>query len=93
MATPMPSPAGTCDFRISEDPIDIPAEQAALSHPAAGGYVAFEGWVRENNEGRRVVRLAYEAYPLLANREGQRILEEATQRFGLKSARCIHRTG
>jgi len=93
MATPVPSPAGTCDFRISEDPIDIPAEQAALAHPAAGGYVAFEGWVRENNEGRRVVRLAYEAYPLLANREGQRILEEATQRFGLKSARCIHRTG
>lgn len=80
-------------FRVSDEAIDVPAEQAFLADPGAGGYVAFEGWVRETNEGRRVVRLAYEAYPMLANREGQRIIEEARQRFGLKSASCIHRTG
>lgn len=80
-------------FRVSDDAIDVPAEQSRLGNPGAGGYVAFEGWVRETNEGRRVVRLAYEAYPMLANREGRRIIEEARQRFGLKSASCIHRTG
>jgi len=84
---------GAFSFRVSDDPLDVPAEQATLGDPGAGGYVAFEGWVRETNEGRRVVRLAYEAYPMLANREGRRIIEEARQRFGLKSASCIHRTG
>jgi len=84
---------GAFSFRVSDDPIDVPAEQATLCDPGAGGYVAFEGWVRETNEGRSVVRLAYEAYPMLANREGRRIIEEARQRFGLKSAGCIHRTG
>ncbi len=88
-----PDAGGAFSFRVSEDPIDVPAEQATLGDPGAGGYVAFEGWVRETNEGRRVVRLAYEAYPMLANREGRRIIEEARQRFGLKSASCIHRTG
>ena len=88
-----PDAGGAFSFRVSEDPIDVPAEQATLGDPGAGGYVAFEGWVRETNEGRRVVRLAYEAYPMLANRAGRRIIEEARQRFGLKSASCIHRTG
>ncbi len=88
-----PDAGGAFSFRVSDEPIDVPAEQATLSDPGAGGYVAFEGWVRETNEGRRVVRLAYEAYPMLANREGRRILEEARQRFGLKSASCLHRTG
>ena len=92
-ADPSPDAGGAFSFRVSEDPIDVPAEQATLGDPGAGGYVAFEGWVRETNEGRRVVRLAYEAYPMLANREGRRIIEEARQRFGLKSASCIHRTG
>ena len=88
-----PDAGGAFSFRVSDDPIDVPTEQATLGDPGAGGYVAFEGWVRETNEGRRVVRLAYEAYPMLANREGRRIIEEARQRFGLKSASCIHRTG
>ena len=88
-----PDAGGAFSFRVSDEPIDVPTEQATLGDPGAGGYVAFEGWVRETNEGRRVVRLAYEAYPMLANREGRRILEEARQRFGLKSASCIHRTG
>ncbi len=81
------------EFRLSEEAIDVPAEQATLADPGAGGYVAFEGWVRDHNEGQRVLRLAYEAYPRLAIAEGRRILQEAQQRFGLKSARCIHRTG
>ena len=88
-----PTTGAAFSFRVSEAPIDVPAEQALLGDPGAGGYVAFEGWVRETNEGRRVVRLAYEAYPMLANREGRRILEEARERFGLKSASCVHRTG
>jgi molybdopterin synthase catalytic subunit len=65
----------------------------ALQHPDCGGYVAFEGWVRDHNEGRRVLRLEYEAFAPLAQREGERILAEAQARYGIEHAHCAHRTG
>jgi molybdopterin synthase catalytic subunit len=64
-----------------------------LQHPACGGYAAFEGWVRDCNDGRSVLRLEYEVFPPLAVREGERILAEARQRFGVERARCAHRVG
>jgi molybdopterin synthase catalytic subunit len=64
-----------------------------LQDPACGGYAAFEGWVRDVNEGRTVLRLEYEAFGPLALREGERILAEAQQRFGVARARCAHRVG
>lgn len=56
-----------------------PLEPAPLAHslsdPTCGGYAAFEGWVRDHNEGQRVPRLEYEAYTELAVREGERCAE------------------
>ncbi|HEY7929674.1 MAG TPA: molybdenum cofactor biosynthesis protein MoaE, partial [Steroidobacteraceae bacterium] len=40
-----------------------------LQQYACGGFVSFEGWVRDHNEGRRVLRLEYEAFAPLAVRE------------------------
>ena len=60
---------------------------------AAGGYVSFEGWVRDHNQGREVTRLEYEAFQDLAIKEGERILAEALVRFPIKRALCIHRVG
>ena len=51
--------------------------RAALEDPAAGGYASFEGWVRNHNEGHAVTRLEYEAFEALANKEGERIVNEA----------------
>jgi molybdopterin synthase catalytic subunit len=64
-----------------------------LQDPACGGYAAFEGWVRDCNDGRSVLRLEYEAFAPLAEREGERILDEARQRFGVTRVRCAHRVG
>lgn len=60
---------------------------------AIGAVVTFEGRVRDHNDGRRVVRLAYSAYPALAEREAERILDEASQRFQLSAAAAVHRLG
>ena len=60
---------------------------------AAGGYVCFEGWVRDHNEGRAVTRLEYEAFEALANVEGARIVQEAIARYGVRAAACVHRVG
>ena len=80
-------------FSLSASAIDERALRGELFDPACGGYVCFEGWVRNHNEGQQVTRLEYEAYEPLALSEGDRIIAEARQRFGVQQLRCVHRTG
>ncbi len=80
-------------FQFSTEPLDPAALRGVLESPAAGGYASFEGWVRNHNEGREVRRLEYEAFEALAVKEGQRIVAEALQRFGVERAACVHRVG
>ena len=80
-------------FVLSDRPIDAALLTRALSHTAAGACVTFEGWVRNHNAGRAVRALDYQAYELLAAREGERVLAEAMQQFAIADVRCAHRTG
>jgi molybdopterin synthase catalytic subunit len=83
----------TAPFSFSRVPIDVSALRAALADPACGGYAAFEGWVRDHNDGQRVRHLEYEAYEALALREAERIVGEAVARFRIAHAACAHRVG
>ncbi|HMS53819.1 MAG TPA: ThiF family adenylyltransferase [Fimbriimonadaceae bacterium] len=76
-------------FQLSSTPIIPPLMECAR----AGGFVTFEGRVRDHAEGRAVERLTYEAYPEMAIAEGTRLLEEAKEKFGLLDSRVIHRVG
>ena len=80
-------------FRLTATAIDIAPLRAELVDPANGGYASFEGWVRNHNEGLAVLRLEYQVYEALALREGERIIAEARERFGLAKILCVHRTG
>ncbi len=80
-------------FALSDLPIDVATLARGLMSAQAGAAVSFEGWVRDHNDGREVCRLAYEAYRELAEREGERILDEARARFAIVEARCVHRLG
>ena len=80
-------------FRISTEPLDPTALQRTLADAHAGACVTFEGWVRDHNDGRPVLALDYEAYAPLAEKEGERILAEAREKFAIVSAVCIHRVG
>jgi molybdopterin synthase catalytic subunit len=80
-------------FRLTSSAIDTDSARRELLDLGAGGYVSFEGWVRNYNEGQEVIRLEYEAFQELAAKEGERIVAEALQRFPLKHALCIHRIG
>jgi molybdopterin synthase catalytic subunit len=80
-------------FQFTHTPIETAALHARLADPACGGYAAFEGWVRDHNEGARVRQLQYEAFEALAVREGERIVAEAIARFGVARAACVHRLG
>ena len=80
-------------FRFTDSAIDTASARREVLDPGAGGYVSFEGWVRDHNEGQEVTRLEYEAFQALAVKEGERIVREAMTRFPIKHALCIHRVG
>jgi molybdopterin synthase catalytic subunit len=80
-------------FTITPLPIDPEARKRELTHGSAGACVTFEGWVRDLNDGESVRALEYEAHAAIAEKEGTKILAEATQRFAIHSAICEHRVG
>ena len=80
-------------FRLSSAAIDAAALMDGLRDARAGACVAFEGRVRDLNDGRAVRGLDYEAYAPLAEKEGERILSEARGKFPIIGAVCVHRTG
>ncbi|MGF1484489.1 MAG: molybdenum cofactor biosynthesis protein MoaE [Opitutales bacterium] len=80
-------------FSLSAKPIDGSALRAAMFNEAAGAFCGFEGWVRDHNDDRAVLRLQYEAYEALALKQGQAIVEAAGAEFEIVAARAVHRMG
>ena len=77
-------------FEITAQTIDPDAFRKKLLDPSCGAYVQFDGWVRNHNEGQRVLRLEYEVYEPLAVKEGQCIIDEASRRVqGLTLPACF----
>ena len=80
-------------FLLLDLPIEPERLRARVRADQAGGFVCFEGWVRDHNEGRKVRGLCYSSYRALAETEGARILHEAGERFAIVAAVCAHRVG
>ncbi len=80
-------------MRVSNTKIEPDKLRDELLDHAAGGYVAFEGWIRNENEGQEVLRLEYEVYEPLAIREGEKIIAEAKAKYPILHADCVHREG
>ncbi|MCP5537674.1 MAG: molybdenum cofactor biosynthesis protein MoaE [Akkermansiaceae bacterium] len=80
-------------FKLTDKPIDPRALCDAVRDPSAGGFASFEGWVRNHHQGRDVTSLEYEAFPALAEKEGNRIVAEICKNHDVVAARCEHRTG
>lgn len=80
-------------FSITPLALDPAALSKTLPDARAGACVTFEGWVRDHNEGQTVHALEYEAYAELAEKEGTRILAEASERFELLQVSAVHRVG
>lgn len=80
-------------FSLTQSAIEINQCRQYLQHSHCGGYVSFEGWVRQYNAGLKVSHLYYEAHHTLAIKEGQRIITDAKEKFAIQEAFCIHRLG
>jgi molybdopterin synthase catalytic subunit len=80
-------------FRIEKSPLQPNVWRKELESPGCGGFVTFEGWVRNRNDGNDVQRLEYQVYERLAVKEGERIIAEAAERYPFEHAVCAHRAG
>lgn len=81
------------EFRIDTEELQPDVWRKELMDPCCGGFVTFEGWVRNRNDGQEVRQLEYQVYERLALKEGERILVEAAERFPIEQAFCAHRAG
>jgi molybdopterin synthase catalytic subunit len=77
--------------RLTREPIDPGA--LVVPAPADGGVCVFLGVVRNENEGRPVRHLEYEAYEEMALPLMEQIAAEARRRFSITEVRIVHRLG
>lgn len=87
-----PSHRGGQVCRILERPLDLGEAVGEVRSPSRGAVVTFEGDVRADTKGRRVVRLEYEAYRPMAERALSRIAAEVGREHGADVA-VHHRVG
>ena len=80
-------------FEIIRDPIEPQALINAVTRPDAGGIALFLGVVRNNNLGRTVQYLEYDAYPPLAVRQMCVIAKEVRARWDVAEVAMLHRIG
>ncbi len=80
-------------FEIYDQSIDVAKVIAAVSDPAAGAIATFIGTTRNNNDGRDVTNLEYEAYPEMAVAEMRRIGDVAAERWPISAIAIAHRIG
>ena len=80
-------------FLLDDSAINPAELLRELEHPRCGAVVTFDGRVRNHNDGRGVLRLDYQAHQKLATGEGQRVVDEAIEKFAVEPAVCVHRIG
>jgi molybdopterin synthase catalytic subunit len=80
-------------FRVAPNPLDVNAVTAIVSSADCGAVTSFVGLVRNENSGRRVLWLEYEAYAPLAEKSFARIDEEAGERWPSVGLAIHHRIG
>jgi molybdopterin synthase catalytic subunit len=80
-------------FRVTNEAIDLNELVRYVTDPEAGAIVTFIGTTRNNNEGRRVIALDYEAYPEMAEKELARIGDDARKQWPICRMTIVHRLG
>lgn len=80
-------------FRVTKDPIDLNELVRYVTDPEAGAIATFIGTTRNNNEGRKVIALDYEAYPEMAEKELARIGYDALKQWPICRMAVVHRLG
>jgi MoaE-MoaD fusion protein len=78
---------------LSQDPLDEAEIVKRVSARDTGGIVTFVGTVRDHARGHAIEFLEYEAYPEMAEREMEKIADEAAARWPGTRVAMAHRVG
>ncbi len=79
--------------KLVRHPIDAARMTAAAARPDCGAILVFLGTSRDHANGRRVLRLEYEAYEPMALASLERLEREACARFAIAACSITHRLG
>jgi molybdopterin synthase catalytic subunit len=74
-------------------PIDVSRMLAAIARPDCGAIASFLGTTRDHHDGRRVIRLEYEAYAPMALAALSALERAACERFAVAACAIVHRLG
>ena len=80
-------------FKITRDVLDPTALHNLVRSPQAGAVSLFMGVVRDNNLGRDVDYLEYDAYPAMATKVMRQIAAEIRERWDVLDIAMYHRIG
>lgn len=80
-------------INITNQPLDPAACFAIVNAEQSGGINLFVGTVRNTTQGRRVLRLEFEAFEPMALKEMRKIAETAAEKWPLHAMVMHHRTG
>jgi len=80
-------------FSVTDKPINFQELVDCVTDPEAGAIATFIGTTRNNNQGRKVIALDYEAYREMAEKELARLGEEAKKKWQICRMAVVHRIG
>jgi MoaE-MoaD fusion protein len=80
-------------FELTTSRIDVGAVARRVVLPECGATVTLDGYAREWTRGRRTLYLVYEAYEPMAQRELERLGNQALKQFEISHIGIVHRTG
>ena len=80
-------------FRLTEKSLRLEELIEFVTDPEAGAIATFIGTTRNNNDGRKVIALDYDAYPEMAEKELARLGEEAKNKWPICRMAIVHRIG
>ena len=78
---------------LSDQPLDEAEVVRRVANSDTGGIVTFVGTVRDRARGHDIEYLEYEAYPEMAEREMEKICDEAERRWPGARIAIAHRVG
>ena len=80
-------------FAITPDPLDPAPLVESVRRDESGAVALFYGVVRNENLGRNVQYLEYDAYPEMAIKKMQEVADEVRAKFPVTGIGVLHRIG
>jgi MoaE-MoaD fusion protein len=87
------APQSSFEVKLVREPIRVAELQSRIRQGNDGAVCVFEGIVRNHTRGRQTLYLDYEAYEEMAQRELERLVQQAMREYAVREVIVHHRLG